>query len=326
MITSNINMGSLPNTYKKSTTQLNITESISPDGIPYVTVRGVYPFDAALTFGCGQCFRFDPRENAYPELYGDFTAWGGVAYGRYINVISRDLDTVIIEGATEDDFYTIWYRYFGFDVDYAGIMSAIREYFGDGHRMTLASLAGCGIRILRQEPWEALCSFIISQNNNIPRIKKIISDLCLRLGQPVSHRGHEYGTFPTHAAIYKAGNDGLAPSKMGFRAKYVLDAARRIATGETSLDDIERAVEAGGDAASILMKIKGVGPKVATCALLYGFGDLSQFPSDVWIKRTAGKYFDDIAKLGKLSPYAGVLQQYIYHFERNIASAGYITT
>ena len=318
-------MGAFPHTYIKSTTtQLNVTESTSPDGVPYVTVRGVYPFDAMLTFGCGQCFRFDPKENTYPELYGDFTAWGGVAYGRYINVISRDLDTVIIEGATEDDFYTIWYRYFGFDVDYAYINSAIVEHFGGGHRMTLAAFAGCGIRILRQEPWEALCSFIISQNNNIPRIKKIISDLCLRLGQPVSHRGHEYGSFPSPSATYKAGYDALAPSKMGFRAKYVFDAARRITTGEMSLDDVQHAVEAGGDAASLLFKIKGVGPKVAACALLYGFGDLSQFPSDVWIKRTAGKYFDDPKKLGKLSPYAGVLQQYIYHFERNIASDGNI--
>jgi N-glycosylase/DNA lyase len=111
---------------------------------------------------------------------------------------------------------------------------------------------------------------------------------------------------------------------MGFRAKYVFDAARRITTGEMSLDDVQHAVEAGGDAASLLFKIKGVGPKVAACALLYGFGDLSQFPSDVWIKRTAGKYFDDPKKLGKLSPYAGVLQQYIYHFERNIASDGNI--
>ncbi len=300
-----------------------ITESRLENGTPYIKVTGVYPIDAKATFECGQCFRFDPIHTEYSEIYGTDTAYAGVAYGRYICVMTPNEDTLIIENATEDDFNSIWLRFFCLDLDYASIIDAICEKWGHDSRLALAAKAGCGIRILRQEPWEALISFIISQNNNIPRIKSIIRRMCAEYGKCVYSAETEEFSFPSPRRLYEADVDGLFALRMGFRAKYVFDAAEKVTFDPYFLDKAAEA-ETYGEAETLLSAVKGVGPKVAACTLLFGLGRLEAFPVDVWIKRTAGKYFGgklpDSEDFGTLLPYAGIIQQYIFHYERNCLS------
>ena len=303
------------------TRTLSVTEGETWDGVPYVRVSGVYPFDAEATFLCGQCFRFDPVTVADPNVFGTGTVYGGVALGRYINVASPDLDTVVIEGATAEDFDEIWSSYFGFDMDYAAIIEAARSRWGQESRIAKAAYAGRGIRLLRQDPWEALCSFIISQNNNIPRIKGIIDRLCRRFGDAFTFRGEMRYAFPTARALFEADTDGIGEARMGFRAKYVFDAAERVTMDDSFLDSVAES-ETYEAADAILRTIRGVGPKVSACTLLFGFCRYEAFPVDVWIRRTVGKYFcgsrPDEIDFGGLAPYAGILQQYIFNYERNL--------
>ena len=297
---------------------ITVSESRTTDGTPYVTCRGVYPFDAASTFTCGQCFRFDPVSAPYPEIFGGGAVYGGVAFGRYINVASPNDDTIVIEGVTAEDWRDSFAHYFGFDVDYASIIKKVGEIYGRESRIAEAARAGYGIRILAQEPWEALCSFIISQNNNIPRIKGIIDRLCRLYGAPLEWRGETKYAFPTPQALADAGVEGIAPTRMGFRARYVADAAAAVASGDGYLEAIASAQYERADA--MLRELRGVGPKVASCVLLFGFGRYEAFPVDVWIRRTIGRYFDappEKLDFGELAPYAGILQQYIFNYERN---------
>ena len=168
-----------------------------------------------------------------------------------------------------------------------------------------------GIRILNQEPWEALCSFIISQNNNIPRIKGIIDKLCTMFGDEIDKN---LFSFPTAEKVASLSVEELAPLKSGFRAKYILDAARRVANGDVDLPSL-RSLPLD-EARNELMKIYGVGNKVADCTLLFGLNRIDAFPKDVWIKRAMEKLFN-----GSLpecaSKYAGIAQQYIFYYARS---------
>ncbi len=302
------------------TKTLSVREGITLSGRPYVRATGVYPFDAGETFLSGQCFRFDPVKPDFPELFGTDDVYGGVALGRYITVGTPDLDTVVIEGTAAAEFSEVWESYFGFDMDYSGIIESTARRWGENSRIARAADAGRGIRILRQDPWEALCSFIISQNNNIPRIKGIIDRLCLAFGAPIITGGGTEYAFPTPRALYEADADGIARARMGFRAKYVADAAERVTFEPDFLDRVAEA-ESFDAADGLLRTVKGVGPKVSACTLLFGFCRYEAFPVDVWIRRTVGKYFEDSdpekIDFGELAPYAGILQQYIFNYERN---------
>ncbi len=303
-----------------TTKPLSVRGGKTYEGIPFLRVSGVYPFDAGQTFLCGQCFRFDAVKPSSAEIFGTDEVYGGVALGKYIEVSSPDLDTVVICGADEEEFSEIWEPYFGFDMDYGEIIEKTARRWGEGSRIAKAADAGRGIRILRQDPWETLCSFIISQNNNIPRIKGIIDRLCREFGAPVRYGERTEYAFPTPRVLYEADSDGIGHARMGFRAKYVFDAAERVTFDREFLDGVASApdyMEADG----MLRTIKGVGPKVSACTLLFGFSRYEAFPVDVWIKRTVGKYFNgdmpEKIDFGELAPYAGILQQYIFNYERN---------
>lgn len=303
-----------------SITKYTVTEGTLADGTVYVKVTGVYPIDAEATFECGQCFRFERTSPRFPELYGTDVAYAGVAHGKYISVMTPDSDTLIIENATSAELDSIWAKYFGLDLDYAAIIDAIERKWGTDSRLALAAHAGSGIRILAQDPWEALVSFIISQNNNIPRIKSIIKRLCSEYGDPVYASGSVEHSFPSPRRLYEADIDGLFALKMGFRAKYVFDAAKTVLFDPSFLESVANAVTYE-EAERLLTSIKGVGAKVCACTLLFGFRRLNAFPVDVWIRRTIGKYFEcgvpSADDFGALAPYAGIIQQYIFHYERN---------
>ncbi len=253
-------------------------------------------FDAKTSLDCGQAFRWKECEN------GDIT---GIAFGKSLTVRQTE-DEVIFLNTTEDDFEKIWKNYFDLDRDYA----AICERFAYDTHLSEAVKAYYGIRILRQEPWEALCSFIISQNNNIPRIKGIIDRLCTALGEPIED-GY---TFPDAKTVAEAGIDALAPLRAGFRAKYIIDAAEKVSSGEVDFNKIfNSGIDEGRNE---LIKIKGVGEKVAQCTLLYGFGKVDAFPVDVWVKRIMQElYPDGLPECA--NGVRGIAQQYLFHWRRN---------
>lgn len=288
-----------------------ITAFTAPDGVPSVRISGLSNFFVSQIFDCGQCFRFDPTE--------DGEGFEGVAYGRYVRFSQPSPDTLEIYNSTPEDYENIWRHYLALDEDYAKIRSDIASRFdtaahGKDSVMPTAMEYGSGIRILRQEPWETLCSFIVSQNNNIPRIKKIIAAMSERYGEPVASGSRIYYSFPTAEALVEAGVDGLAALRTGFRAKYIYDAALRVSDGSLDLDAVSKMTP---DAAmEALCEIKGVGPKVASCAMLFGLGMTSAFPIDVWIKRVLAKYYPDGLDIGMLGDYAGIAQQYLFYYER----------
>lgn len=265
-------------------------------------------FSVAQTFDCGQCFRFDPVVSTEHEV-----EYAGVAFGRYIS-FAQDGDILTITGADEGEFESLWRRYLALDEDYTAIKRSVSAA-AKSPAMDEAIKFGGGIRILRQDPWEALCSFIISQNNNIPRIKKIIAAMSEKYGEPI---GGGRFAFPTAHALAGAGEDELFALRTGFRAKYIADAARKVASGELDLSAVAGMTHE--EAQRVLCTVKGVGPKVASCALLYGFGKTDAFPVDVWMRRALDKYFPNGLDLAALGPNAGMAQQYLFYYERYINS------
>lgn len=260
-------------------------------------IYGLEYFDLPQTLDCGQAFRWEESESG---------RWCGVAYGSYLELSKNSDGTVILYNTSKADFESIWCNYFDLNRDYGEIINAV----SGNEILSLAAAYGKGIRVLNQEPWETLCSFIISQNNNIKRIKGIISRLCESFGEDI---GSGHYAFPSAQKIALLSLEELGILRAGFRAKYILDAAQRVANGEIALNTLkEMPLEA---ARSELMKIKGVGPKVADCALLFSHGHIDAFPKDVWIKRAMQVLFDGELPSVAL-PYAGIIQQYIFFYAR----------
>ena len=271
--------------------------------IPCVTVGGCGSFSVQKTFDCGQAFRFDPVNNA---------TFAGTAFGCKIAVEQAAPGVITLYNVSREQFELRWRHYLALDEDYDAIdrlLIGAMPNERDRAVMTAAVEAGRGIRILRQEPFEALISFIVSQNNNIPRIKKIIRALCDTYG--------ENGSFPTAEALADAGVDNLYALQTGFRAKYIHDAACKIVSGEIDPGEI-LACEDYDACDRRLRTIHGVGPKVSACVLLYGFGKTEAFPVDVWIKKSLERHFPDGFDVKRLGKYAGIAQQYLFYYERYI--------
>lgn len=285
----------------------HVTDELYKNNIPCVRVEDCGNFSVYKTFDCGQTFRFDPD--------GDENRFSGIAFGKKITFSQIGTGVVEIENCTAGEFDKMWKRYLSLDEDYDLADRTIIDAMPndrDRAEMSAAVKSGEGIRILRQDPFEALISFIISQNNNIPRIKKIISALCERYG--------ENGAFPTVDALIEAGEEGIFALKTGFRAGYIYDAVCKIKSGEVSLDEIASC----GDyekCTEMLCRIKGVGPKVSSCVLLFGFNKTEAFPIDVWMKRSLAIHFPNGFDPKPLGKYAGIAQQYMFYHERWVNSA-----
>ncbi len=284
-----------------------ITDEYSRGGVPCVRVEGCGNFSVHKTFDCGQAFRFDPSN-------GCDDSFSGTAFGKRITFTDLGGGIIEAENSTADEFSKVWMKYLSLDADYDEADRAIIDAMPndrDRAEMTAAVNSGRGIRILRQEPFETLISFIISQNNNIPRIKKIIAAMCGMYGCG--------NAFPTADALVDAGEDGIFALKTGFRAKYIYDAALKVKTGEIVLDDIAKCDDYG-KCTEMLCSIKGVGPKVSSCVLLFGFGKTEAFPIDVWMKKSLALHFPNGFDPDSLGKYAGIAQQYMFYHERWINS------
>lgn len=261
-----------------------------------VYIKGIEHFSLPQTLDCGQAFRWEETED---------DCWQGVAFDKFLKLKKLGDGTVVLFNTTQEDYKNIWEDYFDLNRDYNKIITAV-----SGNEILKAACEyGKGIRVLNQEPWETLCSFIISQNNNIKRIKGIITRLCENFGE----KRDGYYTFPTAEKIASLTLEDLSVLRSGFRAKYILDAAQKVSCGEVDLYALKNMpVDA---ARNELMKIKGVGPKVADCALLFSHKHIEAFPKDVWIKRAMEKLFGgELPK--EAESYAGIIQQYIFFYAR----------
>lgn len=288
--------------------------------LPFVRVSGIKLLDIGKTFDCGQCFRFDEVTSSRHGV-----EYAGVAFGKHVS-FAEDGDELYVYNCTKRDFFDVWYRFLALDLDYAEINRDILAHTA-GTVMDEAMECGRGIRILRQDPFEATVSFIISQNNNIPRIKKIIEALCSSCGDPIEESEellrHSSGrssmrTFPSRDAIAALGEEGLYGLKVGFRAKYINDAMIRLGDGSLALDKV-LAAERTSECIDALCAVKGIGLKVASCIALFGMGRYDAFPVDVWMKRVGEKYFSaDSADFSaeRFGKYAGIAQQYLFYYER----------
>ena len=262
-----------------------------------VYIKGIEEFDLPHTLDCGQAFRWKQDQNG---------VWSGVAYNKFLQLEKLCDGTIILYNTTKIDFENIWYDYFDLGRNYA----QIKEFLSSNETLKKASDYSFGIRILNQEPFETLCSFIISQNNNIKRIKGIIERLCENFGQ----EKNGFYTFPTPQKIASLTLEDLAILRSGFRAKYLLDAAKKVSSGEIDLKALKNMPL--DNAREELMKIKGVGPKVADCCLLFSHKHIEAFPKDVWIKRAMETMFNgDLPEFAR--KYAGIAQQYIFFYARD---------
>lgn len=295
----------------------------------------VKDFNLRDIFDCGQCFRWNREED------GSYT---GVAFGRAVNITMRAgrtgfcagcprsgrcrgtgfCGTLILEGADPDEFQEIWAPYFDLKRDYGQIKAALAE---KDPVMAQAIKHGEGIRILNQDPWETLISFIISQNNNIPRIKRCIEDISAAFGEEIGeYRGKKRYGFPSFDRLAELAPEDLGPVRLGYRARYIAETARAAAAdgGKAlySIRDMEQE-----EAFRYLSGLCGVGPKVANCILLFAGEKYGSFPVDVWVKRVMNRLYGiDEQNVKEMQSFAaekfgelgGFAQQYLFYYMREL--------
>ena len=251
------------------------------------------------TFNCGQCFRWNEDKNGFV----------GISDGKIIRAI-QEQNGFILENTNLEDVNSYWVNYFDLKTNY----KSIAKNLPDDDYLQNAAAFGKGIHILKQNPLEILISFIISANNNISRIKKIIEKFCSMYGKEIKFEGKTYYTFPEKEDLKNVSLFDLQLLHAGYRDSYIMDAVEKINNG---LDFKKLNKLNSEDLRKSLLEIKGVGPKVCDCIMLFGFSRYECFPKDVWIKRVItdiyGENFDEKA-FGK---YAGVVQQYLFHYARN---------
>ena len=263
-----------------------------------VILSEVTAFSVSQTLECGQCFRWQKTEE---------NTYCGIVRGKILTVSQPNEDTIILHNCSQKEFTELWYEYFDLSFDYDAVGKEIARR---SPILYQAWQSGKGIRILQQDSWEVLCSFIISQNNNIPRIKGIVQRLCENFGEKIAENRY---TFPSAEKLSHYSVEDLTVLRSGFRAKYIADACRKVAAEEVNLKEIRKM--STDKARAELMKIKGVGRKVADCTLLYGMGKKECFPIDVWINK-AIKTLLPTFRVEDFGNNAGIVQQYIYDYSR----------
>jgi N-glycosylase/DNA lyase len=278
-----------------------------------VILEGVADFDPKHIFECGQCFRWMAEED------GSYT---GVAKGKVINV-SRENDTVYIKNSSLKDFNDIWKDYFDLNTDYTKIKNILKNM--DEH-LEKATEFGWGIRILRQDPWEMIISFIISSNNRIPMIQRAIGNLSRQYGTYIGqYNGVDYYDFPTPEQLNKASIEDIRACSTGFRDKYIKSTTEAVINNN---DDVYKYNSLSTEECrKELMKFNGIGPKVCDCIALFGMQKYDTFPVDVWVKIVMQEFYvDDDMSLPKMRTYAidkfgdlsGFAQQYLFYYAREL--------
>lgn len=285
---------------------MNIEET--KDGI---IAKDVKDFNIMQTLECGQCFHF--------EKLGEMEY--GVVHDRHLIHIMQKGETLICRNTNKSEFENVWVQYFDLDRDYAHIK---KEVIRADERLKKSVEANSGVRILKQSFDETLMSFIISQNKQIPHIKKIVRDISEKYGDYLGKIGEmDFYAFPDRGQLKNLSEEDYRACKTGFRAPYLYDAAVKL-SGDGFEEEMLKSI--GYDSAKEkLISIKGVGDKVADCVLLFALGYRAAFPVDVWIKRIMeSMYFEkdtnnkEIMRFAreKFGEYGGYAQQYLFYYAR----------
>ena len=281
------------------------------------TIKKGNSFELEDIFECGQCFR-----------------WNKIKENTYIGVIKEGVvraeeheDKIIFTGKLVDgyDFKKVIRDYFDLNTDYASykeILKNIDSYMGKSIEY------GSGIRILNQDLWECIISFIISANNNIPRIKKIIENISKAYGKKIVFEEKEYYTFPDRVALSKASVEDLRKMGLGFRDVRVYNTTKMIVENKVDLENIKK-LDSTEDMRNVLLTLDGVGPKVADCILLFSLKRWDVFPIDVWVRRVMNDLYikrNDEKKVSKkeilelatkkYGKISGLAQQYLFYWKR----------
>lgn len=253
-------------------------------------------FNIAKIADSGQCFRLNKTAEGYRLI----------AHGRVLNITVTD-DICHLHCPKEDE--PLWHSYFDLDTDYAAFRAAVPP---QDDYLCMATAYGRGIRILNQDPWEMLISFIISQRKSIPSIKTSIEALSRRFGEPL---GEGLYAFPSAKSLATAPTEELSACSLGYRTGYVRCAASMVLNGELRLEELRQADDEG--LINSLMSVRGVGAKVAHCVSLFGYHRLNAFPRDVWINRVIDTHYNGSFDLSPYLGFAGVIQQYMFFYGRN---------
>lgn len=275
----------------------------------YVVLKNIKNFELKHVFECGQCFRWNRTET------GSFI---GVVFGKVIEVDKKDED-LIIYNTNEEEFNKLWLEYFDLNRDY----SAIKAELSKDETLRKSVDFGSGIRLLKQDKFELLISFIISSNNRIPMIKRAIATISEKWGDEIKYKGKNYYSFPTLQQLKDRTVEDFEGCSTGFRAKYIANTIAEVNKDKALLD---RIFSLSDDAChKELQSFSGVGPKVADCIMLFSMEKYSAFPVDVWVKRAMMHFYAapegslkkirDFArnKFGELSGFA---QQYLFYYAR----------
>ena len=228
-------------------------------------------FEPVHIFECGQCFRWNKEENG---------SYSGVFKNNVLNV-KKENNKIIFKGICEGDIEEVCRDYFDLDRDYDEIklkLSRIDNYLKESIKY------GSGIRILNQDLWETIISFIISANNNIPRIKGIIDRISKKYGNKIEYSGREYYTFPDMESLGKASVEDLRALGLGFRDKRIYETTKMFLEKKITLEELE----SENDTEALkekLLTLSGVGEKVADCIMLFSLKKFNVFPIDVWVRR-----------------------------------------
>jgi len=269
-----------------------------------------YPYlDMKKIAESGQIFRFNVYDDEYSLVAGDKLLF-----------IKEDDDGYILS-CSESEFEEFWIDYFDLRLDYSDFEKNIPA---DDLFLTNAVRYSYGIRILNQDKWEMLISFIISQRKSIPAIKSSIEKLARTYGKKIDmqvpdfikniDKNSEFFAFPTPKALADASIDDLNACSLGYRSPYIEASAKAVYRGDIDLEDLSNLDD--NELLAALMSLKGVGIKVANCVALFGYHRIAAFPIDVWIKRMIDEHYEGEFPLKLYDGYAGVIQQYIFYYGR----------
>ena len=277
-------------------------------------IKNCKSFKVKDIFECGQCFRWNE------ELDGSYT---GIFEHNVLNV--KEEKDIVITGICNGDIEDICKNYFDLDRNYEEIKETL-SLIDDNMKESIRY--GEGIRILNQDLWEMIISFIISANNNIPRIKGIIERMSAKYGQEIKFRGTSYYAFPTIDELSQASVKDLKDLGLGFRDRYVYETTKKIKEGKINLENLKQ--EPTNEVRKQLLTLTGVGPKVADCIMLFStLKRFDVFPVDVWVRRVMNDLYihnEDETKVNKkqiqeierdkFGALEGIAQQYLFYWKR----------
>lgn len=257
-------------------------------------------FDIAQICNSGQCFRMNKKQDSIYQV---------IAADHYLEV--RQEGATCNFSCSEEEYESFWKEYFDLDTDYGEFIGKINP---NDTYLTQAAAFGNGIRILRQDLWEMIVSFLISQQNNIPRIRRCIQNICEKYGSPrESFRGERYYAVPKPEVLAQLEEDALKECNLGYRSKYVVRTARAVAEGQISLEAV--AAMPYKKAREELLKLFGVGEKVADCICLFALHHLDAFPMDTHMIQAVEQHYKRGFPRRRYKGCQGVMQQYIFYWE-----------